>query len=128
MRRVRMVLLSGLTMAAAVVAASTGSAMAADAAQLGRVVFYQSPDFTGPTAAVSYVNCQTPSQHQPGLSPVSAFDNQPLPGCQVLLINVAGGTRVLCDGRGVVPVEFRQNPRVRIQPGTSQPCGIGATG
>jgi hypothetical protein len=118
--------LSGMT--AVGVAASTGSAAGVHTAQLGRVVLHQTLDNTGPTATVTYANCQPPSQHQPRLSPVVAFDNQPPPGCQVALINSAGATSVLCAGRGVVPVEFRQDPRVRVQPGTSRPCGIGTAG
>ena len=72
---------------------------------------------------LQYVACQ--GLYQPALASVGAFDNAPLPGCQVVLINQSGTGTVLCAGRGVVPVEFRRHPRVRIQPGASQPCGSG---
>jgi hypothetical protein len=120
------VFLAGVALAVSAIAAtSAGPAAAAatsDVEQLGTLVLYQNPDFTGPSHTINYLECGS-NVLVPGLPVVGSFDNRPLVGCQANLVGPAG-TFTLCAGRGVVPVAFRQNPAVRIQPGLTPPCGL----
>jgi hypothetical protein len=117
--------LTGLATTGAVGMASPGQAAERDRqAAAGQLVLYAGP-FAGSTETVRYTTCRPAGQHEPRLSLVTAFDNRPLPGCQAVLINLAGTTKALCAGRGLVPVEFRQASRIQIQPGTSPACPAG---
>ncbi|MFI0445625.1 hypothetical protein [Actinomadura sp. 6N118] len=123
-------LLTGLSLTGLAVAggvAFTGTAVGATSgtAQAGRVVFYQNPNFTGPTSSVSYAGCSSVAVYPPGLTMISAFDNRPPADCQVALVNRTGATTVLCAGRGLVPDGFRQPRQVLVRAGFSRPCGIG---
>ncbi|TDD13018.1 hypothetical protein [Nonomuraea diastatica] len=71
-----------------------------------------------------YDTCQPATQYPWSLSQIDKFDNQPSPGCQAVLINQTGASKVLCEGRGTVPPEFLQVRLIRIQPGTAPSCGF----
>ncbi|MEV0383421.1 hypothetical protein [Nonomuraea sp. NPDC050643] len=76
------------------------------------------------SATVTYDSCQPPRQYQSNLFQLDAFDNQPAPGCQAVLISRAGASKVLCVGRGNVPAEFRDARLVQFRPGTAPNCGF----
>ncbi|TDD21336.1 hypothetical protein [Nonomuraea diastatica] len=72
--------------------------------------------------AFVYESCQPPRQFQQPLFQLESFRNQPPPGCQAVLVNRAGASKVLCVGHGYVPSEFSRASLVRIQPGTAPAC------
>ncbi|MCA2220814.1 hypothetical protein [Nonomuraea aurantiaca] len=102
--------------------AVVGTAGAADAAG-GRLTLISG---TG-AATITYSTCQTPRPYPVQQPVIDAFINEPLPGCQAVLVNTSGTRKVLCVGRGSVPVEFRRSARVIIQPGTAPACTFEAT-
>ncbi|MFC4116600.1 hypothetical protein [Nonomuraea zeae] len=93
----------------------------AAAAPAGKVILYRNADFAAPAVARSYLTCAGVAALA---HPVGSFDNQPLPGCSVLLQTAAGATFTLCTGRGVVPPAYRAAARAVIKPGTAPPCMI----
>ncbi|MFI7126795.1 hypothetical protein ACIBQ1_13960 [Nonomuraea sp. NPDC050153] len=117
MKTMTRALLAGSALACLAVAGTTGTAQAAT----GRLTL------TSGTAGVSFLygSCQPARQYQPELYQVDTFDNQPVTGCQVVLIGSPGVSQVLCVGRGNVPPELSRSPRVVIQPGTAPPCAYG---
>ncbi|MCG5221016.1 hypothetical protein [Streptosporangium sp. KLBMP 9127] len=116
---------TGLVAAGMMGMAAPGSAAVShERAASGQLVLYKEP-FVGPATTIIYTSCQPARNHQTASS-IGAFDNRPLPGCQVVLINRVGATKVLCAGRSTVPADFRDAPQVRIQPGTAPACPIGA--
>ncbi|MFI7642587.1 hypothetical protein [Nonomuraea sp. NPDC049400] len=116
-------LLAGSVLACVAVAGGAGTAHAANAAG-GRLTLI------GDIGAVTftYPTCQPPRQYHSQLREIQSFVNQPPPGCQAVLVNRAGASRVLCVGSGDVPFEFRQPTSIIIQPGTAPDCGIGPAG
>jgi hypothetical protein len=120
MKSMTRALLAGSALACLAVVGMTGTAHAAS----GRLTLTSG---TG-SVTVFYDACQPPRSYQPQLYVVDTFDNQPASGCQAVLINRAGASTVLCVGRGSVPTEFRQAPRVVIQPGIAPTCGFDSTG
>ncbi|WP_336216130.1 hypothetical protein [Nonomuraea sp. LPB2021202275-12-8] len=116
MRTLLKALGAGLALACLTMFAATGPAQAAS----GRLTL------SGGTASrtVVYDTCQPPAQSQPQTFTIETFVNEPLPGCQAVLINSAGASKVLCVGRGTVPAEFRNAALVRVQPGTAPPCAF----
>ncbi|MBC6459107.1 hypothetical protein [Actinomadura sp. HBU206391] len=113
---------AGLLLGALAVTGTAGAAtIESKAAASGQLTLFAGPDFTGAATVVDYTTCGLVRQVS---GQVGAFDNRPLPGCRVALNNSAGASFTLCAGRGVVPVAFRQSPRVRIQPGDSSPCAV----
>ncbi|MGW0192733.1 hypothetical protein [Nonomuraea sp. NPDC003201] len=112
-------LLTGSALACLTVAGTTGTAHAAT----GRLTLISG------TAGVSfsYTTCQPPRDQPVEPYEVDTFDNQPAPGCQVVLTGRTGASQVLCVGRGSLPPELRQVLRVRMQPGTAPPCAYGPT-
>jgi hypothetical protein len=92
------------------------------ALQPGQVTLYQNPDRTGWAQSITYLSC-SPGLWQPSNLPtVGAFDNRPFPGCKVTLHNDLGASFVLCNGSGVVPVQFRQVRVIAITSGATPPC------
>ncbi|MET9239859.1 hypothetical protein [Nonomuraea sp. NPDC003709] len=117
MKSMTKALLAGSVLACLAVAGTTGTAHAA----IGRLTLISG------TAGVSfsYTTCQPPRDQPVELYEVDTFDNQPVPGCQVVLTGRTGASQVLCVGRGSLPPELRQVLRVRMQPGTAPPCAYG---
>jgi hypothetical protein len=109
---------------AAALAGAAGPALANDhsAQQAGQVTLFQNPDRTGWTQPISYLGCQSGLAVPSNLPTIGAFDNRPVPGCQVTLHTNLGGSFVLCAGSGVVPVQFRQVAFITITRGVSPPC------
>ncbi|WP_155343710.1 hypothetical protein [Acrocarpospora pleiomorpha] len=91
------------------------------AAASGKVTLYRNADFTAPAVARIYNSCTGTATLT---NPVASFDNQPLPGCAVILQTRAGATFTLCAGRGIVPPAYREADRALIKPGTTPPCAI----
>lgn len=79
----------------------------------------------GAIAVVHYTACPQPVLRQLQRNPISSFDNQPVPGCQAVLISPSGARKVLCAGKGSVPTEYRLAQRVLIQAGASSACAFG---
>jgi hypothetical protein len=104
--------------------AAPASAAAQGGQAAGSLTLFGEPP-GGATEVIHYTACQRPVLRQLRLNPVSAFDNQPLPGCQVVLISPSGVRKVLCAGKGSVPVEYRLASRVLIQAGASPVCTFG---
>jgi hypothetical protein len=90
------------------------------ASATGIVRLFENPDFTGTTQSLFYPAC---SRTFLNTRTIGSFDNQPLAGCEVVLVRF-GQTFELCAGRGVVPEPFRTASQVRIQAGSSVPCWI----
>ncbi|MFI7706066.1 hypothetical protein [Nonomuraea sp. NPDC049480] len=107
-------LLAGSALTCLAVVGATGTAHAAT----GRLTLIGG---TG-SRTVVYDACQPSMQFRPQPLQLEAFENQPLPGCQAVLFNRTGASKVLCVGRGTVPVEFRESMLVRIQLGTAPVC------
>ncbi|MEU8142275.1 hypothetical protein [Nonomuraea sp. NPDC048901] len=97
--------------------AVAGTAGAANAAT-GRLTLISG---TG-AATIAYSACQSPRQYPVRQYEIDAFVNEPLPGCQAVLVNLSGTPKVLCVGRGSVPAEFRRSASVIIQPGIAPAC------
>jgi hypothetical protein len=125
--RGRALVVFGLMLGALALTAAgpAGAATVRAEAPSGLLVMYENPDFTGDAQVIHYSVCNGLVRQVVGQ--VASFDNRPLPGCQVALTSRRGTTTILCAGRGVVPAEFRQSPRLRLRPGFSRPCGITPT-
>jgi hypothetical protein len=108
----------------AVASASPARAAASPAATPGSLTFYSNTNFTGWTQTFTYATCPLTTTI---LRPTGSFDHRPLAGCQPVLLNSLGQVFKVCAGRGVVPVAFRQSPRLRFVPGTPLPCGLSPT-
>jgi hypothetical protein len=114
-----------LVAAAAVVTLSAvGSPAGADTpapasavAAPGTVTLFGAPP-AGPVWQSTYTTC---GGQVAAVRNVHSFDNRPVFGCQVVLIEGAQ-TFELCAGRGSIPAAFRASPLVRIEPGTSTAC------
>jgi hypothetical protein len=94
----------------------------AGAATVGRVTLFANPDFTGATTLVAYPGCSP--TYSAVTWQVGSYDNRPADGCRVVLRNAAGAEHPLCIGRAVVPVEFRQGPRLIVRQGISFLCPV----
>lgn len=103
-------------------AAGTADSAGAASSPIGRLTVFARPDFTGTSTAISYGACAGELRI---FGHAAAFNNVPLSGCRIVLINRSGqGSLVLCEGRGVIPEQLRQSPRIRLDPGTAPACPI----
>jgi len=116
-------LLLGLLAAAPAGAAPAGTSEPA-ALQSGVVVLYEQTNFTGPVRSILYASCATPTWVLL-TRPVGSYDNRPASGCQLALVTAAR-EHVLCAGRRLVPVAFRNAPQLVIRPGTTPTFCVGA--
>ncbi|MEU7738989.1 hypothetical protein [Nonomuraea sp. NPDC049158] len=108
--------LAASALACLTVVGATGAANAAT----GRLTL-----ISGTAAAtIAYPTCQSPRQYPVRQYEIDAFVNEPLPGCQAVLVNTSGAQKVLCVGRGSVPAEFRRSAGVIIQPGIAPACTL----
>jgi hypothetical protein len=74
------------------------------------------------TVQVTYSSCDPPLQRTLSGGRVTSFSNQPVPGCQAVLINDQGERFRLCAGSGRVPSAFQQSRRLLIQKGDTPRC------
>lgn len=120
----RRVLVLGALATASLWLSATGSASASASQSnpaTGYVALYENPDGSGRQWVTSYNVCRPVETQVPGI--VSAFYNQPATGCQVVLTKSWQSFK-LCAGFGEVPAALRGSPRLRIEPGTSEPCQV----
>lgn len=115
-------LFASTVVALAAVAASPGIASAAGGdpgpAAHGRLGL---GSMAGPYRILTYTSCTSPAKTTtPGT--YTSFDNEPLTGCQVALVNAKGGIAVLCAGRGSVPADYQSRPIVLVRKGLSVAC------
>lgn len=98
-------------------------ASAAQGSAAGSVILFETTMFGGDTARISYLGCATRVAVPAHLDQVGSYDNRPPIGCQVALVGPAG-SHVLCTGRAVVPLPFRDATEVRVSAGRSVLCRL----
>lgn len=86
----------------------------------GAISLFERPDLSGSLQRHTYGECRSASPIQTH-GVVMSFINEPLPGCQAVLVKHQERAK-LCVGRGTVPVRFSASPQLRIEPATSEPC------
>lgn len=114
-----------LTLALLGAPGSASARPAASSQALGVVTLFQNSNHTGVAQVFRYQACG--GLHARLTGPVGSFDNRPLAGCKVALLNGYGRFE-LCGGRGVVPERFRLGSTLSVELGTSRPCGFGTAG
>jgi hypothetical protein len=113
----RLMVAVGLTVGLAAVGVAIASP--ANAAPVGLVTLYRTA--TVP-AHLQYLGCQPTQVLPPVPGTITGFTNEPLYGCQVVLLSPSGQTTVLCAGSGTIPAVFQQQAQVLIRPGVTQAC------
>lgn len=93
------------------------SAEVAPAQASGRVSLFSATN----TATLTYDHC-VPAAQLSVDGRRTRFDNDPLAGCQVVLISDRGTTFTLCAGTGPIPAAFQASPVVRVRSGSTVPC------
>jgi hypothetical protein len=114
------VLLAGLLGVSSSGAAAARPTTGATSQARGIVALY-AMQVGAPVLLVTYSTCASPVQRSVP-SRVTGFNNLPLPGCQVLLVNDKAQRLTLCDGRGTIPVPFQRSRQLLIQKGATPPC------
>ncbi|MBO2465842.1 hypothetical protein [Actinomadura violacea] len=76
---------------------------------------------SGPMKSLVYQSCATPAKILT-TGTYTSYDNEPLTGCEAVLVNTKGTEYVLCNGRGTVPADFQTRPTVVIREGKPVLC------